>query len=213
MHTRVTLALALALLGLTLAAGAARGQETGAIQILQGGTGQGTITSDPAGIDCTLGFGDPIGTCEATFEAGTRVRLRATAAPGSKFAGWAPVNSCPKPKNLTVVAGATTICQPVFSFTEPPERLLQTFLVGSGTVTSAPAGIDCTQDEDAGTLTGQCGSLFPNGSTVTLTATPAPGWAFQGWSAEKDRDCEDGVVTMDQAHACTATFVRVPPAP
>lgn len=198
--------IAVALIALT--AGPVRGQATGTVQIVQGGTGQGTVTSDPAGIDCTLGFGDPSGTCSATFEAGTRVRLKAVAADGSKFEGWAPVNSCPKPKNLTVVAGRTHSCQPVFSFTEPPELLLQTFLVGSGTVTSDPAGIACTRDEDAGTSTGPCGNTFPNGSTVTLTAAPAPGWAFQAWSGE-DRDCEDGTVTMDQAQRCTATFVRV----
>ena len=205
------LCIPLALLAVLATLGHAAGQTTtGTIQIVQGGTGQGTITSDPAGIDCAIGFGDPSGTCEATFEAGTRVRLKAEAAPGSKFEGWAPVNSCPKPKNLTIEAGRTHTCQPVFSRTEPPALLLQTFLVGSGTVTSEPAGIACTRDADAGTSAGQCGNTFPNGSTVTLTATPAAGWAFQGWSGEKDRDCEDGVVTMDQAHACTATFVRAP---
>jgi hypothetical protein len=205
------LCIPLALLAVLATLGLAAGQEpTGTVQIIQGGTGQGTITSDPAGIDCTLGSGGPSGTCEATFEAGTKVRLKAEAAPGSKFEGWAPVTSCPKPKNLTIEAGGTHECQPVFSFTEPPEFLLQTFLVGSGTVTSEPAGIDCTRDEDAETTAGQCGNLFPNGSTVTLTATPAAGWALQGWSGvDRDRDCEDGVVTMDQRHSCTATFVRV----
>jgi hypothetical protein len=205
------LPLPLGLVALMAALGAAAAQDaTGTIQIVQGGTGIGTVTSDPAGIDCTLGGPDgPTGTCSATFDAGTRVRLRAVAADGSRFEGWAPVTSCPKPKNLTVEAGRTHTCQPVFSFTEPPELLLQAFLEGSGTVTSDPAGIACTADEDAGTLSGQCGSLFPNGSVVTLTATPAAGWVFQGWSAvERDRDCADGVVTMDEAHACVATFVR-----
>ena len=96
-----------AVLLLVLALGQVRAQApaTGAIRIVQGGTGQGTITSNPAGIDCTLGFSDPSGTCEASFPAGTKVKLIADAAPSSKFVGWAPVNSCPKPKNLTVEAG------------------------------------------------------------------------------------------------------------
>lgn len=191
-----------------LSLGHAWGQEaTGTIQIVQGGTGQGTITSDPAGIDCTLGFGDPSGTCTATFPAGTKVKLKAEAAPGSKFEGWAPVNSCPKPKNLTVEAGRTHNCQPVFAFTESPTFLLQTFLEGTGTVTSSPAGIDCSRDS-AGTIVGtSCAVNFPNGSTVTLTATPAEGWSFVGWSGE-DPDCEDGTVTMDQLTGCTANFVQ-----
>jgi hypothetical protein len=193
---------------MALAAGQTRGQEaTGTILIVQGGTGQGTITSDPAGIDCTLGFGDPSGTCSASFPAGTKVKLKAEAAPSSKFEGWAPVNSCPKPKNLTVEAGRTHNCQPVFEFTESPTFLLQALPEGSGTVTSAPAGIDCTQDVDAGTISGTCAQNFPNGSTVTLTASPAPGWSFTEWRSE-DPDCADGTVTMDQLTRCTAIFVR-----
>ena len=181
-------------------------QETGTIQIIQGGTGRGTVTSVPAGIDCTLGNG-PTGTCEATFPAGTRVKLKADAADGSRFEGWAPVNSCPKPKSFRVEAGRTHECQPVFSFREPPELLLQVGFEGSGRITSSPEGIDCTFDSDAGTLTGQCGNTFLNGTTVTLTATPLAGWAFVSWSGE-DRDCEDGVVTMEEAKRCIANFVR-----
>ena len=183
-------------------------QESGTIQIVQGGTGQGTVTSRPAGIDCTLGGPDgPTGTCEASFPAGTRVKLTADAADNSKFLGWAPVNSCPKPKNLTVGAGDLHSCQPVFEFRESPIFLLQVGHEGSGTITSSPEGIDCTFDSDTGTLSGQCGNIFANGATVTLTATPLGGWTFVAWSGE-DRDCEDGVVTMDSAKRCIATFVR-----
>ena len=183
-------------------------QESGTIQIVQGGTGQGTVTSRPVGIDCSLGGPDgPTGTCEASFPAGTRVKLTADAADNSRFLGWAPVTSCPKPKNLTVGAGDIHSCQPVFEFRESPEFLLQVGHEGSGTITSSPAGIDCTFDSDAGTLTGQCGAIFPNGATVTLNATPLEGWTFVAWSGE-DRDCEDGVVAMDSAKRCIATFVR-----
>ena len=45
------------------------------------GTGQGTITSDPAGIDCGS-------VCEADFEDSTSVELTATPEPGSSFVGW-----------------------------------------------------------------------------------------------------------------------------
>src|SRR5688500_1849436 len=99
------LCIPLAVVLLALAFGQVRSQEpTGTIRIVQGGTGQGTVTSDPAGINCTLPIEDPTG-CSATFAAGTKVQLKADAAEGSKFEGWAPVNSCPKPKNLTIVAG------------------------------------------------------------------------------------------------------------
>jgi hypothetical protein len=47
---------------------------------------------------------------------------------------------------------------------------------GSGTVTSSPAGIDCGSG-------GGCTGNFVLNSTVTLTAVPAAGSTFGGWSA------------------------------
>ena len=69
---------------------------------------------------------------------------------------------------------------------------------GSGGVTSAPAGIDCGAT---------CSGIFTTGSTVTLTATPAPGSHFTGWSGTCSGTVMTCVVTMDQARTATATFV------
>jgi hypothetical protein len=66
---------------------------------------------------------------------------------------------------------------------------------GGGTVASAPAGINCGSD---------CTEVYPQGTVVTLTATPGTGSLFAGWSG--DPDCSDGVVTMQAAKTCTATF-------
>ena len=44
---------------------------------------------------------------------------------------------------------------------------------GSGTVTSSPRGIDCHS---------ACSASFGEGTVVTLTATPAAGSTFTGWS-------------------------------
>ncbi len=70
---------------------------------------------------------------------------------------------------------------------------------GSGTVTSSPAGINC------GTT---CSASYNSGTVVTLTATPASGSVFAGWTG--DADCSDASVTMTASKTCTATFNPAP---
>jgi YVTN family beta-propeller protein len=71
---------------------------------------------------------------------------------------------------------------------------------GIGAVTSNPAGINC------GT---SCLAQFPFGTNVALTATPAGGSFFAGWSGA---GCGT-VVTMDDNKTCTATFNSNTPPP
>ena len=51
------------------------------LTVYKQGTGSGTVTSTPAGIDCGT-------TCQASFATGTAVTLIATADPTSTFTGW-----------------------------------------------------------------------------------------------------------------------------
>ena len=55
--------------------------ETYKLTVTKSGTGSGSVTSTPAGIDCGS-------TCEANFDDGASVTLTATAASGSTFTGW-----------------------------------------------------------------------------------------------------------------------------
>jgi Divergent InlB B-repeat domain len=85
----------------------------GSIAIIPGGNGSGTITSQPAGINCTIGASVG-GACSASYPVGTVVRLTATAAPGSKFQGWRGLPGCGDASKITV-ARTTIYCQPGFS--------------------------------------------------------------------------------------------------
>src|SRR5206468_3414929 len=69
---------------------------------------------------------------------------------------------------------------------------------GSGTVTSNPAGISCGAT---------CSASYNSGTSVTLTASPAGGSTFAGWSgggcSGSGTTC---TVTMNAATSVTATF-------
>ena len=73
---------------------------------------------------------------------------------------------------------------------------------GQGTVTSSPAGIDCGSD---------CTEDYTSGTSVTLTAAPASGSNFAGFTGG---GCSGAAttctVTVDQARNVTATFNAVP---
>jgi hypothetical protein len=67
---------------------------------------------------------------------------------------------------------------------------------GSGTVTSSPAGINCGST---------CSFAFASGTAVTLTASPAAGSSFAGWSGacSGTGSC---TVMLNSAEGATATF-------
>ncbi len=68
---------------------------------------------------------------------------------------------------------------------------------GSGTVTSSPSGINCGST---------CSASFSSGTSVTLTATPASGSTFGGWSGDCSATSSTCTVTMNASKSVTATF-------
>lgn len=81
-----------------------------------GPCGGGTVTSQPAGVNCTITPTSTSGACgNVFFPAGTQVRLEVRPDANSKFQGWDFEVSCRDAPNVTVQAGVAHICRPVLS--------------------------------------------------------------------------------------------------
>src|SRR5437879_6637297 len=174
----------------------ARGGQMEPLQVTVGGAG--SVTSNPPGINCTGSS-----TCSHSYPRGTVVTLSAAPASGNTFVGWTGACSfagsaptCSGPMNAPQSVGAT------FAAAVQNDSL-QVTVGGGGTVTSSPAGINC-----AGS-TG-CSQTFANGTLVTLTAAPAAGNAFSGWSGACSGSATTCTVTMSTSTMTVgATFAPV----
>ncbi len=167
---------------------------THTLTVAKAGSGSGTVTSSPAGIDCGA-------TCSDAFTDGTMVTLTATAAAGSTFAGWSG-GGCSGTGACTVTISANTTVTATFT-ASPGTHTLTVAKAGSGsgTVTSSPAGIDCGAT---------CSDAFTDGTMVTLTATAAAGSTFAGWSGGGCSGTGACTVTISANTTVTATFTASP---
>ncbi|MBC7549816.1 MAG: choice-of-anchor D domain-containing protein [Cellulomonas sp.] len=164
----------------------------GAWRLAVAATSTGTITSTPAGIDCGTA-------CSGIFVDG--VTLTFAPVPGQGDVAW----SVPGCSGLTCEIPATA--QGVSATVEalPPPEVQEVIVTRAGTtrgsITSMPAAISC------GTT---CSGFFT--VPVTLTAVPAPGSTFGGWS---DPSCGANATCLLPAATGTttivATFDALPP--
>jgi hypothetical protein len=162
------------------------------LTVTKSGPGAGTVTSAPAGINCGVA-------CTAPFSSGTVVTLTATPTGGSTFTGWSG-GGCSGTGTCVVTLSAATTVNAQFGTLD---QVLNVSVAGAGTgsVTSAPAGINCP---------GTCSGSFPPGTVVTLTAAPAAGSTFGGWSGGGCSGTGTCVVTTNAPIAVTATFNVAP---
>ncbi|CAK0773005.1 hypothetical protein CCP4SC76_5670002 [Gammaproteobacteria bacterium] len=158
------------------------------LSVAKSGTGSGTVTSNPTGIDCGT-------TCAANFPGLTSVTLTAAPTAGNVFTGWS--GDCTGTSNTCTVNPATPKSVTATFTTVTTPFSLSISRVGSGTVTSSPSGIDCGAT---------CSASFNSGMTVTLTAAPASGYSFSGWSGACTNSTGTCTVTMTAATNVTATF-------
>src|SRR5206468_2872650 len=135
-----------------------------------------------------------------SYSYNTTVTLTATPALGSAFTGWSGggcTGTGPCTVTLTAATAVTATFTPTFVLTVSKPG------AGAGTVSSTPAAIDCGPT---------CTATFVSGTVVTLTATPAAGSVFTGWSGGTCSGTDSCVVTVTAATTVTPTFVTVLPA-
>lgn len=163
------------------------------LQVQATGSGIGTIVSEPAGIRCG-------GACGAEFTEGAPVTLTAVPDPHSSFDGWG--GDCAGSASCTLTMSAARTASAEFSAIPQQNLTVTRSGDGEGLVTSEPAGIECGAT---------CSSGFNEGSTVTLTAAPAPHSRVAGWSGctaePSPTECE---VAMSSAAAVDAEFAAIP---
>lgn len=160
------------------------------VTVTAAGSGSGTVTSTPPGIDCGA-------ICQAPFPSGAAVTLAATPAAGSVFAGWTGDADC---ADGLIAATASRDCTATFN------DMVEAFVLvvtkggaGDGVVASLPAGIQCGVD---------CAVPYYRATVLNLTAIPESDSVFAGWSGacSGTGSC---AVTMDAAKTVTATFALV----
>lgn len=162
------------------------------LTVVNAGTGTGTVTSSPSGINCGA-------TCKANFVKGTTVTLTGTSGAGSEPVAWSGCESVAEGKCVVTMSAAKSVTA---TFDLPAFQLtVKEAGTGTGTVTSSPAGIECG---------GVCSAPFAEKSTVTLTGSPDLNSLAVAWtgcaSVNGENKC---LVTMDAAKEVTATFKLV----
>ncbi len=98
---------------------------------------------------------------------------------------------------ITITRSAQVDSQSVLLDLQPePYNLLTVKKAGAGSGTVTGTNIDCG---------GDCTESYPSGTLITLTATPATGSTFTGWSGECS-GTSTCTVTMNADKTVTATF-------
>jgi hypothetical protein len=167
-------------------------------------TGSGTVTSNPAGIDCTFAATVTSGTCSLNFNLNGASTVTLTAAPasGSSLFSWegcatSSGNTC----TVNLTAGITGIgnVQAYFVLSASSYSVTAVPISGAGTVTSSPSGINCI-NSSGDVTSGTCTDSFPTGTMVVLTATPTSPATTSSWMY-----CDSTVTNMDGSSTCTIT--------
>lgn len=153
-------------------------------------TGQGTIQSTPAGIDCGQ-------QCKGAYPAGEAVTLKVEPDKGYQFIEWQGDCSGTELETIVTIEGAKK-CKAIFALLFTVEKKGE----GDGEVTSQPTGITCGN---------QCTAPYDLNQKIILTALPQASSEFSGWGGDCEGFAKTITVTLDKEKTCQANFVLLPP--
>src|SRR5580704_11982969 len=168
---------------------------TGSVQLTvqTAGAGGGTISSNPAGINCGQA-------CSANFSSGTQVTLSASPAANSFFTGWSGACTGTGTCKVTLTQNASVMA----NFSVSPALTVALSGNGTGSVASNPSGISCGKT---------CTASFDLGTAVTLTASAATNSTFAGWTGACSGANPSCTVTLSASQQVTAIFNLIQSAP
>jgi uncharacterized repeat protein (TIGR02543 family) len=164
--------------------------------------GPGAVTDETGAIDCP-------GTCSTEYGSGQFATFTETPQTGQQFGGWstaAPVHEgCTTTSTICVVRIDCDECGSSVSVAATFDPVLNVAVTGSGTVTGT-GGVNCPS--------GLCSFTAAPGQQIQLTAIPASGYEFSGWSggqcAAQGSPC---TFTINSGQTVTASFTKPPNAP
>jgi len=148
-------------------------------------SGSGTVSKNPN---------------KATYNSGEQVNIVAVPSQNYVFSYWLENGNTDTYPNINVIMLSNRQITAVFTYNPPPPppptyTLTTGVKSGSGTITRIPNK-----------------SVFSEGETVNLTATPANGWVFSYWDIDNGADYDsyyDIYVMMLANHVIRAVFERM----
>jgi uncharacterized repeat protein (TIGR02543 family) len=123
----------------------------------------------------------------SSYSAGAPVSLTAAPSPGWTFTGWSgSLSGSTNPASIIMNANKTVTA----NFAQNPDEYTLTLnFSGQGSVGQYPQK-----------------PIYDTGDAVQLTATPASGWSFSGWSGDLTGSANPATVAMNNNKNVTATF-------
>ena len=162
---------------------------THTVSVSKSGNGSGTVSADSGAINCGV-------TCSGPYPETSGVTLTATPAAYSEFTGWSGAG-CSGTGTCTVSAVSDQAVIATFSL------ITHSLTVNKGG--SGSGSVSCDG--------GACTASYPEGTVVTLTATPDSSSVFSGFSGGGCSGLGACEVRIDADTAVTASFDANTPPP